>query len=614
MSTLRICGVAVNQTPLDWKANAANITEGIQIAQQNNFELVCFPELSITGYGCQDLFLSSWLIEKALEELLALLPLVKDLYVVVGLPVAFESKLYNCAALLNNGKIIGITPKQHLARDGVHYEPRWFDAWPANKQSEIRVGNDVVPFGDYIYEVKGLRVAFEICEDAWRENRPAHQFVKKGVDLIMNPSASHFAMGKTLERENLVISSSSLFDCTYLYSNLLGNEAGRMIYDGEILIARKGRLLKRNKWLSFKDINVAGVSLQNKNSTDESRPDDYVRDKNEEFVKAVSLALFDYLRKSGSKGFVLSLSGGADSACCAILVREMVSRGIEELGKDIFLSKIKRPDLAGSDQTHIMNGLLSCVYQATRNSTDETFTSARDLAHELGAEFMHWNIDSEVDSTVKKVEEALGEKLSWEKDDITLQNIQARVRSPFVWMLANKKNALLITTSNRSEGDVGYATMDGDTSGSIAPIAGVDKHFIREWLKWAENTLGYKGLGKINQLTPTAELRPRSKKQSDEDDLMPYNILVKIERLAIEKRLSPLEVFENLKKEKNGDPGLLKEYIIRFFRLWSKNQWKRERIAPSFHLDSFNIDPKTWARYPILCHGFEDEIAALNRI
>ena len=614
MTTLSICGASINQTPLDWKKNAGNILEGIYHAQQNNFDLVCFPELSITGYGCQDLFLSPWLVEKALEELLALLPHVKDLFVVVGLPVAFENKLYNCAALLNNGKIIGITPKQHLARDGVHYETRWFEAWPANKQSEIRVENKTIPFGDYIYEVKGLKVAFEICEDAWRETRPAHNFVKKGIDLIMNPSASHFAMGKTLERENLVISSSSSFNCTYLYCNLLGNEAGRMIYDGEILIARKGKLLKRNNWLSFKDINVKGVTIQHGDTTDESRPDDYTRDKNEEFVKAVSLALFDYLRKSGSKGFVLSLSGGADSACCAVLVSEMVSRGIEELGKDTFLTKIKRPDLAGLDQSQIMKGLLCCVYQATINSTDETFSSARELAHELGAEFLHWNIDEEVDGTVEKVEAALGEKLSWEKDDITLQNIQARMRSPFVWMLANKKNALLITTSNRSEGDVGYATMDGDTSGSIAPIAGVDKHFVREWLRWAENTLGYSSLVKINRLTPTAELRPPSKHQSDEDDLMPYELMVKIERLAIEKRLSPLEVFKNMEAEKTGDPVLLKKYVIRFFRLWSKNQWKRERIAPSFHLDSFNIDPKTWARYPILCHGFEDEIEALNRI
>jgi len=178
-------------------------------------------------------------------------------------------------------------------------------------------------------------------------------------------------------------------------------------------------------------------------------------------------------------------------------------------------------------------------------------------------------------------------------------------------MLANVKQCLLLTTSNRSEGDVGYATMDGDTSGSISPIAGVNKTFILEWLRYAEHQLGYDGLKMVNQMTPTAELRPLDQVQSDEKDLMPYSVLAEIEREAIFHRKSPVQVFEAMKSK--HEPVKLKFWITRFFKLWSINQWKRERIAPAFHLDDFNVDPRSWCRFPILSGGFERELGELNK-
>src|SRR5690606_7153512 len=128
----------------------------------------------------------------------------------------------------------------------------------------------------------------------------------------------------------------------------------------------------------------------------------------------------------------------------------------------------------------------------------------------------------------RSIEQVLGRPVDWATDDIALQNIQARARSPIIWMLANIKNCLLLSTSNRSEGDVGYATMDGDTSGSISPIAAVDKSFLLRWLVYAEKELGYHGLSHVNRLSPTAELRPREQHQTDEEDLMPYEVLVDI--------------------------------------------------------------------------------------
>ena len=262
----------------------------------------------------------------------------------------------------------------------------------------------------------------------------------------------------------------------------------------------------------------------------------------------------------------------------------------------------------------LIGKLLHCVYQGSKNSSQETLESARDLCASLGAQFSEWSIDDEVESSTSKLEKVIGRKLDWERDDIALQNIQARVRSPQIWMLANIKGALLIATSNRSEGDTGYATMDGDTSGSISPIAGVDKQFIRQWLEWAEVELDFPALKRVNTLTPSAELRPQENQQTDEGDLMPYDILVELEKLAIRDRLSPVETYNKLAKRDLSDPADLKLHVAKFYTLWSRSQWKRERLAPSFHLDDFNIDPKTWCRFPILSAGFKEELEELDNL
>ena len=131
---------------------------------------------------------------------------------------------------------------------------------------------------------------------------------------------------------------------------------------------------------------------------------------------------------------------------------------------------------------------------------------------------------------------------------------------------------------------------------------------------WAEKKLGYKSLRYVNSLNPTAELRPLEYSQTDEDDLMPYHVIVEIEKLAIRERMSPVEIFHILIKNNLEDKDLLKAHIKKFFTLWCRNQWKRERTAPAFHLDDFNVDPRTWCRFPILSSGYFDELAELDYI
>jgi NAD+ synthase (glutamine-hydrolysing) len=643
---MRIAGAALNQIPFDWAHNLQNISAAIAQARAEGVELLCLPELCLTGYNCEDLFLSDWLPAAALAHLQKIRPLTEGICVVVGLPVQLAHRTYNTAAVLRDGQILGFAAKQFLANDGVHYETRFFVPWMAGETTTVEFEGESWPLGDLTFEHRGVRFGFEICEDAWRPDdvRPACRLVGK-VDLIINPSASHFAMSKTDVRYKLVLNASRKFTCTYLYANLLGNEAGRTIYDGEILIARNGHLLKRNQLLSFKEVDMewADVDFDQPLEMAETivplpEPDEY-----RELNQAMSLGLFDYLRKARSRGFVLSLSGGADSCFCAVGVAEMVRLGVEELGEEEFKRRSGAFDEAkavtvqagaggaavqqaddvnnaaapenqkpATANQQLVNHLLTCAYQGTVNSSDDTLNSAKELADSIGARFFDWTIDDEVAGYVGKIEHALGRDLTWQTDDLALQNIQARVRAPGIWLLANVQNCLLITTSNRSEASVGYCTMDGDTAGSISPIAGVDKDFVKKWLRWAEASLGYEALRHVNALQPTAELRPLADKQTDERDLMPYVLLNRIERLAFYDRLAPAAVLAQLvAEEPTHDPEQLRAYVKRFYQLWSRNQWKRERYAPSFHLDDYNVDPRSWLRFPILSGGFAEELAAL---
>ncbi len=237
----------------------------------------------------------------------------------------------------------------------------------------------------------------------------------------------------------------------------------------------------------------------------------------------------------------------------------------------------------------------------------------------MNTNFYDIDINKIVEDYKTLVGNAIGRELSWETDDIALQNIQARVRAPSAWLLANINNFLLLATSNRSEASVGYATMDGDTSGSISPISGIDKLFLRQWLKWLENVgldgiLKISGLNAVNNLEPTAELRPSDKLQSDEDDLMPYEVLNTIETHAFTDKKSVKDCYILLQNQYSEiyTTTQLVIWIERFFKLWTRNQWKRERYAPGFHVDDRNLDPRSWLRFPILSGGFEKELAEMK--
>ena len=658
MYPIRVAGCALNQTPLDWDGNRDRIVAAIDAARAAGVSILCLPEACLTGYGCEDAFLSPAVQRMALEVLGEVAAHTAGIAVAVGLPLRFEHGLYDAAALVADGRIAGFACKQHLAGEGIHYEPRWFRPWPRRLRGTVTVDGSVVPVGDLRFDLGGVRVGFEICEDAWVPDRPGAALAARGVDVILNPSASHFAFGKDEIRRRLVLEGSRAFAAAYVYANLVGNEAGRAVYDGGVLVAAAGSMLAAGRRFSFADrsLTTAVVDLEELRLTQGSLTVDPLPDadegdmvrvafvppaalgstathdgrdawehgphaKEEEFTRAVSLGLMDYLRKSRARGFVVSASGGADSSAVACLVASAVRLACAEHGPAEAARRLGLAPPAGSSAdaaAGLVHAALTCVYQATANSGPVTRSAAAGLATALGAAFHEFDIEEIVRRYEAIAAEAVGRPLSWDRDDVALQNIQARARSPGVWMLANVTGSLLLSTSNRSEAAVGYATMDGDTSGGLAPIAGIDKAYLRRWLRWLEER-GPEGLGPIpalhavNAQAPTAELRPAAAGQTDEADLMPYDVLDAIERAAIRDRLAPLEAWRRIRPAFPGhDPRQLAAWTERFFTLWSRNQWKRERYAPSFHLDDENLDPKTWCRFPILSGGYARELAALR--
>ncbi len=634
MRVIRVGSASINTTPLDFKNNELLILDAINRAKDNKIQFLCLPELVISGYGCEDEFLNLGTLRHSEQILKNLIPHTAGMTVAIGLAVYHEGSLYNGAAIANDGKLVGINAKKFLPREGVHYEPRWFAPWPKGQVSEIEFAGFTVLLGDLTYKIGEIGLGVEICEEAWGPESGIEAHVGR-CDLIFNPSASHFSIGKAKLREQLVADASRSLGACYIYSNLRGLEAGRVIYDGSSMIGLSGNIVARAERFGYETISLVSYDLDLdlvrvnklksrsmksatgdvtagrtvhlprredlKNTTAPIFSKQSILTVEEEFQEAAMVGLFDYLRKTKAKGFAISLSGGCDSSVCAYLCANMFKTAFDELGQARFSSLT---GIEASSSEELIKKSLTCLYQASKFSTNTTETAAKSLALELNANYARFDVQSIISQYIALVETSLGRPLDWTHDDLALQNIQARSRGPGVWMLANIEQKILLSTSNRSEASVGYVTMDGDSAGGLAPIAGVDKVFLKNWIHWVLDK-NRRGLGRVKSFElvaaqqPTAELRPSV--QTDESDLMPYEVLGEIERLMVRDKMSTEEIIGILVVAfPSYTQNQLEVWTQKFRKLWRTNQWKRERLAPSFHLADYNVDPKSWCRFPII--------------
>ena len=687
----RIGTAALRQLPFDFTGNRARILEAVKRASEAQINLLLLPELALTGYGCEDNFtfqefnaLAESSLHSIIEEVKSLSTEQSNLVIALGMPLMFPGgQVYNAAAIISGKGLHGFSCKQFLARNGLHYEPRWFEPWERGKVITHPTFN--VPMGDIVVDANGIRIGFETCEDSWISNRPGRDLYQRNVDVILNPSASHFAAGKYTTREQFIREGSRAFGVAYAYANLSGTENGTSIFDAGCLIASEGNIVSQGDRLNVSDVlinqtlvNVSANRVNRIVSSESIRNDDSntvsisvdvaIESENIDISKlgkanqfanddlpafwqdlkdddlnyseicyAIGTGLWDWMTRTKTNGFVVSLSGGADSGLVAGLVFLSNALAIEQLGVNDYLAKLPESvsnglaaPTSGEDvmtwlKTAVMPKLLWCLYQGTDNSSETTFNAAKSLADEVGATFHNWNVEPLVQQYTSLVNGLYpGRPMKWETDDITLQNIQARTRSPGVWMVANRENKLLIATSNLSESALGYATMDGDTSGVLSAISGISKSTIRKLLVWLEQSglpaiwqhgfmrFELDSLKWINKQQPTAELRPDE--QTDEEDLMPYEICDFIMDCYLIKQMWPKSILVELMMQgftsKHG-VIVLAGFVERWFRLFCRNPWKRYGTRAGFHVEQISLDPKTFHRFPLLNSGFEEPLALM---
>lgn len=644
---LSVAVASVNQTPMDWGANITHLRQALAAAKAHGAQVLCLPELCITGYACEDAFFMPDVTDTAVDFLLALLPDTQGLVTLFGLPLRYEGRLYNVMAIVVDGQILGFVPKQKMADDGVHYEPRWFKAWPSDTVSSVMIANTSYPIGDLIFDIGGVSIGIEICRDAWVADRTGDALIARGVDLLLNPTGSHFALDKIDKRYRIAEKAKKIYQVPYLYANLVGNEAGQILFDGDLRIVSPNGACLEGPRFSLKKVNLLfGVIEIHTHALHEKSDNRVIHDVNfvwkkenlvpahvqvlapaweqgsfrreEEFTRAVAMGLYDYLTKTRHHGFVINVSGGADSAACLCLIAYMLEIAEHTwgfAGLKIQLAYIPAVAACHTRQD-ILRVLCTGLYQATDFSSETTKSAAIQLTDALGIPLYILPIQDKVDYYAQVGSQILGRPLNWEQDDLVLQNIQPRVRSTAAWVVANMQHAILLVTSNRSELAVGYATMDGDTCGGLAPLGGIDKPFIQTWLRWVE-TLGPTGLSQIpalaaiNRQAPTAELRPAM--QQDEKDLMPYEVLNAIEGAFLSERLMPLVIFQRLHPMyPDIDALTFAGYIRKFFKLWAQSQWKRMRSAPAFRVDMRGADAGSGERFPIFMGNFAHELQMLD--
>ncbi len=670
-----VAAASLNQTVGDWSGNADRIRRAIERARDRGAGLLVLPELCIPGYSLGDRLMMRGTLTRSWQSLNAILPHTNDIVVLLGLPVRHRDVIYDAVAVCANGEVHGIVPKENLATGDVEYENRWYSGWPRGHVEQFRTpdGNEV-PFGTLLFEARGLgRFGIEVCEDGWKGSRPGTLYALGGAHLVCNPSASWFTLGKHGVRRRMVEQISREDHVVYLYTSLLGCDATRLVFDGSIFIAQDGTVLEEGRRFAFDEdvvvvdrvVDVAGlerarmeqgswrqqvegmqrgdlgtlppvIRLAGSFGTERPAPagapywergtqpgpvdpslqwlvdrglvpDFSITDlPHLELELALSMGLREYREKCGIPGFTLALSGGRDSAMCALLVARVFRYDRPDLARDALRAEIAQ---------HFVT-----AYMATANSGPETEAAAAALADELGATFLSVGIQEAVDTHVKLATELTGEALSWSEPahDVPLQNVQARLRGSLIWTVANLRGHLLIATSNKSEAAVGYTTMDGDTSGGIAPIADVPKSLVTSWLRWAAEFHGLQAIAQVVAVPATAELRPPDRGQTDEDDLMAFEVLDQLMFHFVQRGQDPVELFRTLWPEPTirgryrGDAAAFAGDIKRFIQLFCRAQWKRERFAISFRVAVFDLDPKTGFRFPPVQAPFTEELAELD--
>lgn len=497
-------------------------------------QAILFPELALTGYPPEDLLLRDDFIERVEAALLELQCAAGETCLVVGYPRRLQGILYNMAGVFRNGRIIAEYQKQLLPNYSVFDEKRYFSP-----------GSRAVTF-----ELQGVKLGITICEDIWSPE-PAAMARAAGAQLLLNLNASPFHTGKAPEREELVQKRAQENRIPIVYANLVGGQDELVFDGGSFVVDAEGRLIRR---MPFYAEAQATIEFQLNHQPEPITGEIVPHPPAEAAVyQALVLGIRDYVTKNGFNGAIIGLSGGVDSALTLALA-------VDALGKD----------------------QVEAVLMPSRYTSDMSNQDAEEEARALGV--THRSIP--IEPAFKAFTQMLAEEFAGQPVDVTEENIQARCRGIILMAISNKKGRILLTTGNKSEMSVGYATLYGDMAGGFAPIKDVPKTLVYRLCEY-RNSLSPVIPRRVIERPPSAELAPD---QKDSDSLPDYAVLDPILESYVEKDMSAEEIVA---------AGFDAEVVKRVLQLVDRNEYKRRQAPPGIKITrrAFGRD----RRYPLTC-------------
>jgi NAD+ synthase (glutamine-hydrolysing) len=556
---LRVALAQIDTTVGDIEGNAATIADWTSRAREEGASLVVFPELAITGYPPEDLLLKTHFLDAAREALDGLASSIRGIVAMVGFPER-AGDVYNSAAVLADGEVAAIYRKIHLPNYGVFDEERYFQA---AEQAAT-------------FELNGITLGLTICEDIWEPGPPATSEALAGAEVIVNLSASPYHRGKGIQRERMLEQRARDNLVAVLFCNAVGGQ-DELVFDGHsVALDQDGELLARAPQFEqalvhctvdpgavaaarLRDprhrsavrrerqpgqpLAVSLASLEVETPTERAEvggEKSELLGPEEEIYAALRTGLRDYVHKNGFEHVVLALSGGIDSALTALVAA----------------------DALGPQR-------VTCVSLPSPYSSEDTRADARAIAEHLGTEFVELSIEQ----AMKAYEELLAGPFEGTEPDIAEENIQARIRGNVVMALSNKFGWLVLTTGNKSELSVGYATLYGDMAGGFAVLKDVFKTWVYRLTRWRNEQAGRELVpASVLERPPSAELRYE---QRDEDSLPPYDVLDRILAGYVEEDLDAGELVTR---------GLPANEVERVIRMVDLAEYKRRQAPPGIRI------------------------------
>ncbi len=553
---MRVALAQINATVGDIEGNAAKIADYTARARDAGAALVVFPELSLTGYPPEDLLLKTHFLDAtgaALEELAAG---VHGIVALVGFPERADD-VYNSAAVLADGRVAAVYRKCYLPNYGPFDEQRYFQA-----------GTEPA-----LIELNGTTIGLTVCEDIWEPGPPASSEALAGAQMILNLCASPYHAGKGIERERMLVQRARDNIVSVVFCNTVGGQ-DELVFDGHsVVIDHDGEVMARSgqfeEALTLCTVDPGAVAAARLRDTrhraaarrerkavpvlasltvDAPVPDEVggsvaeLLGPEEEVYAALRTGLGDYVHKNGFDRVVIALSGGIDSALVALVA----------------------VDALGSDR-------VVCVSMPSPYSSEGTRADARAIAANLGTEFLELDIEDAMGAYGR----LLSEPFSDTETGIAEENIQARIRGNAVMALSNKFGWLVLTTGNKSELSVGYATLYGDMAGGFGVLKDVFKGWVYRLVHW-RNGQAAKALVPASVLDrpPSAELRHE---QLDEESLPAYDVLDRILAGYVEQDLDAAELVSQ---------GLPASEVERVIRMVDRAEYKRRQAPPGIRIST----------------------------